>query len=129
MGSRQGSFCWLQATLAINHDDELSDKLNLDRYILETLLGPVLAARPNSTVDFLGGFADNLHRLQQNSTHSNKLGHVLGAALSSLPIGRGGANIFTFVPTCITESASHMYHDEVRAPPALRLTSCGATDC
>ena len=92
----------VQATLTLSHDDMLRDKLNLDAYIIETLFGPVVKARPNSTVDFLGRFSEN------------KLGHVLGGALTSLPIGEGGVNPYNFVPSCITNAGSHLYHDEVR---------------
>jgi len=108
--------CWLQATLLAAHDDTLQDKFNLDQYIVDTLLGPVFAARPNTTVDFLGSFGDNLYHLQNNSTKSNKLGHILGAALTSLPIGRGGVNPYNFIPTCIADAGNHLYHDEVRYP-------------
>ncbi len=108
-----------QATLLASHDDTLQDKFNLDQYIINTLLGPVFAARPNTTVDFLGNFGDNLYHLQNNSTKSNKLGHILGATLTSLPIGQGGVNPYDFIPTCITNSASHMYHDEVRPQVSL----------
>ena len=104
----------VQATLALSHDDMLQDKLNLDAYIIDTLFGPVLKARPNNTVDFLGHFSENVFHLERNSTKSNKLGHVLGAALTSLPIGEGGVNPYNFVPSCITNAGSHLYHDEVR---------------
>ena len=103
----------VQATLTLSHDDMLRDKLNLDAYITETLFGPVLKARPNNTVDFLGHFSENVFHLERNSTKSNKLGHVLGAALTSLPIGEGGVNPYNFVPSCITNAGSHLYHDEV----------------
>ena len=86
----------VQATLALSHDDMLQDKLNLDAYIIDTLFGPVLKARPNNTVDFLGHFSENVFHLERNSTKSNKLGHVLGAALTSLPIGEGGVNPYNF---------------------------------
>lgn len=104
----------MQATLLVSHDNTLQDKFNLDQYIINTLLGPVFAAQPNTTVDFLGHFGDNLYHLQNNSTKSNKLGHILGATLTSLPIGQGGVNPYEFIPSCITNSANHMYHDEVR---------------
>ena len=107
----------VQTTLALSHDDMLRDKLNLDAYIIETLFGPVLKARPNNTVDFLGHFSENVFHLERNSTKSNKLGHVLGAALTSLPIGEGGVNPYNFVPSCITNAGSHLYHDEVRHLP------------
>ena len=110
----------LQATLLLSHDDTLQDKLNLDQYLIKTLLGPVNAARPNNTVDWLGSFGDNLYKLQDNSTHTNKLGHILGAVLTSLPIGQGGVNPYNFIPSCITSASSHLYHDEVR--PDTRLT-------
>ena len=111
----------LQATLMLSHDDTLQDKLNLDQYLINTLLGPVNAARPTNTVDWLGSFGDNLYKLQNNSTHTNKLGHILGAVLTSLPIGQGGVNPYNFVPSCITSAGSHLYHDEVR--PDTRLTN------
>ena len=112
----------VQATLALSHDDMLQDKLNLDAYITDTLFGPVLKARPNNTVDFLGHFSENVFHLERNSTKSNKLGHVLGAALTSLPIGEGGVNPYNFVPSCITNAGSHLYHDEVRQSCILCLT-------
>ena len=110
----------LQATLLASHDDTLQDKFNLDQYIINTLLGPVFAAQPNNTVDFLGHFGDNLYHLQNNSTKSNKLGHILGATLTSLPIGQGGVNPYEFIPTCINNAAGHLYHDEVRPTSCCR---------
>lgn len=109
----------LQATLLASHDDTLQDKLNLDQYLINTLLGPVNAARPNNTVDWLGHFGENLYELQNNSTHTNKLGHILGAVLTSLPIGQGGVNPYNFIPSCITSADSHLYHDEVGPDPPL----------
>ena len=44
---------------------------------------------------------------------SNKLNHLLGIILSSLPLGQGGLNPYQFVPSCINDAANHMYHDEV----------------
>ena len=44
---------------------------------------------------------------------SNKLNHILGIILSSLPLGQGGLNPYQFVPSCINDAANHMYHDEV----------------
>lgn len=44
---------------------------------------------------------------------SNKLNHILGILLSSLPLGQGGLNPYRFVPSCINDAANHMYHDEV----------------
>ena len=118
----------LQATLLASHDNTLQDKFNLDQYIINTLLGPVFAAQPNTTVDFLGHFGDNLYRLQNNSTKSNKLGHILGATFTSLPIGQGGVNPYEFIPSCITNAAGHLYHDEVR-PHTLLLTAVIVKHC
>jgi hypothetical protein len=118
----------LQATLLESHEDTLQDKLNLDQYLIKTLLGPVTAARPNNTAEWLGHFGDNLNVLQNNSTQTNKLGHILGAVLTSLPIGQGGVNPYTFIPSCITSAGSHMYHDEVR-PDILLTGTCQAPHC
>jgi hypothetical protein len=46
-------------------------------------------------------------------TDSNTLGHITGAILTSLPLGKGGFSPYSVTPTCLLQSGDHLFHDEV----------------
>lgn len=44
---------------------------------------------------------------------SNTLGHLTGYILTSQPLTKGGMSPYDAVPTCLLQSADHLFHDEV----------------
>jgi hypothetical protein len=57
-------------------------------------------------------------------TETNTIGHLAGAILTSLPIGLGGFNPYSFVPSCLLQAGDHLYHDEV-THALCNLAFCG----
>ena len=97
----------LQATLALTQHMNVSDILNL-------LYSPLLSnPMPNTTHDLLTIAINSANALADAHMSTNKLNHILGVVFTSLPLGLGGLNPFSFVPTCITSAFFHLYHDEV----------------
>ena len=90
-----------------------------------------LANVPSSDAEFITRLRDIITSYLDNS---NTLGHLTGEILTSLPLGKGGFSPYSVVPTCLFQSADHLYHDEVRCvcacfdwQAALCLTTCFPT--
>jgi hypothetical protein len=110
--------CCPQATLA--YDEGVGNFTNATEYVYNALIAPVLLSKPNDTASFLGGLSAHIRSVGQNAT-ADRVNQMLAVMYTDLPMSLGGINPWNFVPTCLTRSADHLFHDEVRLHQSFRL--------